>query len=133
MASDRNAVPDRERRKQVRVRLRPNLVLTPQEAERRTWYVIKDPLAGAYFRLDEGQRFAVSLMDGSRTLAEIQETYEARFRPERLPLEELEAFAAQLLSAGLVLNESPLAGERLYERALQQRRATRFAIPSSSR
>ena len=118
---------DLERRKQIRIRLRPNLVITPQRAEGRTWYVVKDPIAGSYFRLDEGQYFATGLMDGTHTLTDIQRAYEERFRPERLPSEELEALAAQLLSAGLAQNESPLAGPLLFRHALRHRRATRLS------
>jgi putative peptide zinc metalloprotease protein len=110
-----------ERRKQVRVRLRPNLVCTAQPAAGQTQYVLKDPITLCYFRLDEGQHFAVSLMDGRHTLDEIRKAYEERFRPERLSLEELEAFTAQLLDSGLAENETPGAGKLLFERSEKHR------------
>src|SRR2546430_1475150 len=107
--------PDLNRRKQTRIRLRPNLVFLSQRYERKTYYVLKDPITLRYYRLDEGQRFAAGLMDGRRTLEEIQKAYEDRFRPERLSLEELEAFASQLIRSGLVQPESQGAGNTLLE------------------
>src|SRR5262245_60656403 len=119
--------PDLQRRKQVRLRLRPNLVFSQQQGSGRISYVVKDPVNLRYFHLEENQRFLVELMDGQHTLADIQRIYEAKFRPERLTLEELEAFAAHLLECGLVQNEAPHAGQRLYERALDQERRSLLA------
>lgn len=116
-----------ERRRRLRVRLRPNLVITEQREAGRLWYAVKDPLTLSYFQLDEGQCFAVGLMDGKRTLADIQAAYEEKYRPERLPLEELEGFAGLLLDAGLAKSESPLAGPRLAARADRQRRQARWS------
>jgi len=112
---------DLERRKKVRVRLRPNLIFSEQSDGARTCCVVKDPVSLRYFRLEERQRFVAEHMDGSRTLEEIQRAYERFFRPERLPLEEMEAFAAQLLRNGLAVNESPLAGRLLFERTEEDR------------
>jgi putative peptide zinc metalloprotease protein len=114
-------------RKKVCLRLRPNLECVPQGDRGQPVHVLKDPVSLSYYRLDERQHFLVSLMDGARTLDEIQKEYEKRFRPDRLPLEELEAFAAQLVNGGLALNDSPLAGRLLYEQAEKQRRQARRA------
>src|ERR1700693_6173063 len=54
-------------------------------------------------------------MDGDHTLDDAQKKFEDRFRPERLKLEDLEQFGQQLLTMGLVQNESPQAGKLLYE------------------
>lgn len=111
-----------EARKKVRVRLRPNLECSQQQSGSETYHVVKDPISLTYFRLERGQRFVVDLMDGRNTLADIQEAYEKAFRPDRLSLEELESFASMLLASGLALNESPLAGKLLFERAQKQRK-----------
>src|SRR5205814_981392 len=87
-------------------------------------FVIKDPVNLRYFHLEGNQRYLIGLMDGRHTLAEIQESYESKYRPERLTLEELEAFAAQLLESGLIQSESPGAGHALYRRAVRQQRQT---------
>jgi putative peptide zinc metalloprotease protein len=119
------AAGDLEGRKHVRVRLRPNLVFTERRDGGRTSYVVKDPVGLQYFRLEERQRFVVGLMDGSHTLDDIRRAFEERFRPERLSLDELEGYVAQLLAGGLVQNETPAAGRLVHERSRRHRREAR--------
>lgn len=114
-------------RKEVRLRLRRNLVLIPQQERSRPCYVLKDPVSLGYFRLDERQRFLTSLMDGAHTLEQIRAAYERHFRPERLALDELESFAGQLVSSGLVDNSSPLAGRLLFGQTQKRLRRARVA------
>ena len=121
MAEIANDTADLQGRKHVRLRLRPNLVLVPQDEAGGRTYVLKDPVSLRYYRLDERQHFLVNLMDGSRTLEEVRLAYETAYRPARLSLDELEAFALELLGGGLVQNESPLAGRLLYRAARKQR------------
>ena len=116
-----------EARKQVRVRLRPNLTFVPQQTGGGMCYILQDPVSLRYFRLDEKQRFVVDQLDGRQTLEEIRTAYEQRFRPDRVSLEELEGFAAQLLDGGLAQTDSPQAGQRLLERAEKQQRQQRWA------
>jgi putative peptide zinc metalloprotease protein len=114
---------DRERRKKVRLRLRSDLTITPQKYEGRTYFVVKDPVSLRYYRFKEQERYLLDLMDGTHTLDDAQKEFEKRFRPERLPLEDLEQFGQQLLTAGLVQNEAPQAGKLLYERRQKRRRS----------
>src|SRR5438105_7729179 len=107
---------DLERRKQVRLRLRPDLEVLPQKYEGKTFYVVKDPVSLRYYRLKDYEHFLLKFLDGKHTLEEAQKAYEKEYRPDRLPLEDLEAFAQQLMTAGLAHNESPLAGSQLFER-----------------
>jgi len=119
------APSDLESRKKVRVRLRPNLILSRQCQAGQTCYVVKDPVSLSYFRLDDRQRFLVGLMDGTHTLEDIRKAYQRQYRPQRLSLEELEYFTSLLLNSGLAQSESPHAGARLFERSEKQRRALR--------
>src|SRR5438309_2385538 len=114
---------DVERRKKVRLRVRPDLNIAPQRYEGRTYYVVKDPVSLRYYRFKEQEHFLIDLMDGEHTLDDAQKEYEKRFRPERLTLEDLEAFAQQLLTAGLAQNESPRAGKQLFDRRKKRRRS----------
>src|SRR5213079_948819 len=111
-----------ERRKRVRIRLRCDLDIAPQKYEGRTYYVVKDPVSLRYYRFKEQEHFLIQLMDGTHTLDDAQKAFENRFRPDRLTLEDLEQFGQQLLTAGLVQNESPKAGEQLFERRKKRRR-----------
>ena len=117
------AVSDLERRKQVKVLLRQDLSITRQKYEGRTYYVVKDPVTLRYFRFKEQERFLLDFLDGRHTLEEAQKAFEQRFRPDRLTLEDLEAFTSQLLQAGLAQNESPGAGKQLYDRYKKRRRS----------
>lgn len=109
-------------RKTVCLRLRRNLIFVVQSDGGETISILKDPVSLRFYRLDARQRFAVDLMDGTRTLDEIRIAYEMAHRPQRLALEELESFATQLLASGLAETESPLGGQLLYEQAQAQRR-----------
>lgn len=99
----------------VRLRKRADLTIVPQRYEGRMYYVVKDPVNLRYYRFKEQEHYLLTLMDGGHTLDQCQKMFEDRFRPERLRLEDLEQFGQQLLTMGLVQNESPLAGKQLYE------------------
>jgi putative peptide zinc metalloprotease protein len=114
---------DLERRKKVRLRVRPDLAIAPHRYEGRTYFVVKDPVSLRYYRFKEQEHFLIRLMDGKHSLDAAQKAFEKRFRPERLTLEDLEQFGQQLLKAGLAQNESPQAGQQLYERRAERRRS----------
>ncbi len=114
---------DLERRKKVRLRVRPDLGVTPQKYEGRTYYVIKDPVSLRYYRFKEQEHFLIRYMDGTHTLDDAQKAFEKRFRPDRLTLEDLEQFGQQLLNAGLAQNEAPTAGKQLFDRRKKRRRS----------
>ncbi len=91
---------DVERRKRVRLRVRPDLDISPHRYEGRTYFVVKDPVSLRYYRFKEQEHFLIQMMDGGHTLDQAQKAFEKRFRPERLTLEDLEQFGQQLLKAG---------------------------------
>src|SRR5438067_3909639 len=65
--------------------LRPDLVVTKQTFENRTYYVIKDPISLQYFRLTAEDYFLATLFDGKRNLKQVREDYVERF--SHVPLE----------------------------------------------
>jgi putative peptide zinc metalloprotease protein len=121
------ATPDLEGRKQVRLRLRPDLVFGRQMYQGRRYYVVKDPVTLRYHRFSEHDYFVLRLLDGTHTLEEARLAFERHFRPQRLELEEVEVFASELLHAGLAHNESPQAARLLLERSDKNRRSARLA------
>ena len=56
--------------------LRPDLVVTKQTYERRTFYVVKDPISLQYFRMTAEDYLLASLFNGRRTFAQIREAYQ---------------------------------------------------------
>ena len=111
-----------ERRKQLRLRLRRDLSIEPHKYEGRTYYIIKDPISLRYFRLKENEHFLLQFLDGDHTLEDAQKAYEARYRPDRLKLEDVEGFAQQLINNSLAQNDSPRAGKQLFEQRKKKRR-----------
>ena len=118
------AVPagDLERRKRLRIRIRPDLNIEPHQYEGRTFYVVKDPVSLRYYRLKDNEHFLLRFLDGGHTLEDAQKAYEKEYRPERLKLEDLEGFAQQLLTAGP-------GAERVASRRQAALRAPRQAPP----
>jgi putative peptide zinc metalloprotease protein len=119
--------PQNERRKQVRLKIRADLGITEQRYEGKRSYVVKDPVSLRYYRFSDQEYFVVKLFDGRHTMEEIQKEFEKEYRPQRLTHEDLEAFARQLLTAGLVQHESSRAAEELLESRKKQRRLQRIA------
>jgi putative peptide zinc metalloprotease protein len=111
-----------ERRKQLKLRLRRDLVVESQRYEGKLFFVVKDPVSLRYYRLKDNEYFLLKFFDGKHTLEEAQKAYEKEFRPDRLKLEDLEAFGQQLLKAGLAQNDSPKAGKQLYENRGKRKR-----------
>ena len=87
---------DLERRKRLRIRLRKDLVIEAHRYEGPTFYVVKDPISLRYYRLKDNEHFLLQFLDVHHTLEDGQKAYEVEYRPERLRLEDLEAFAHQL-------------------------------------
>src|SRR5579871_6189983 len=117
-----------ERRKQVRLKIRADLGITEQRYEGKRCYVAKDPVSLRYYRFNDQEFFVVHLFDGHHTMEDIQKEFEREFRPQRLTHEDLEAFARQLLTAGLVQHESSRAAEELLESRRKQQRMQRLAV-----
>ena len=53
-----------------RIRLRLDLVVTPQRSASGTWYQIESPVSGRFFRVGLAEYTFLALLDGNTTLAE---------------------------------------------------------------
>jgi putative peptide zinc metalloprotease protein len=120
-----------ERRKQVRLKVRPDLQVYEQRYEGKVFHVVKDPVCLRYYRFNKQEYFVFSLFDGEHTMEQAREAFEDEFKPHRLEHQDLEAFARQLVTAGLVQHEQPGAGKHLFTRRAKQRRLKRFAAVSN--
>lgn len=128
---DPTFVPNAERRKQVRLCTRRDLVITPQQYEGKWCQVVKDPVSLKYYRFNQHEFFVFDRLKGKMTLDDIRKDFEKEFAPDRLTLEDLEGFARQLVTAGLVQHESPNASKQLFEKRLKQRRTKKLATFSN--
>src|SRR5262245_60231524 len=124
---DPTFIPTAERRKQVKLRIRGDLAITEQRYEGRLCHVVKDPVSLKYYRFNQQEYFVFQRLNGKETLEEIRKEFEKRFAPDRLTLEDLEGFARQLVTAGLVQHESPNAARELFAKRKKQRRTKRIA------
>src|SRR5207237_4116317 len=88
---------------------------------------VKDPVSLKYYRFNQQEYFVFQRLNGKETLEEIRKEFEKRFAPDRLTLEDLEGFARQLVTAGLVQHESPNAARELFDKRRKQRRTKRLA------
>ena len=122
-----NLTDPAERRKSVRLRVRPDLQINEQRYEGKVYHVVKDPVCLRYYRFNRQEYFVFSLFDGKHTMEEVQKSFEEEFKPQRLEHNDLEGFARQLVTAGLVQNEQPGAGKHLFQRRAKQRRLRRIA------
>ncbi|MBX9623483.1 MAG: hypothetical protein K2X82_06685 [Gemmataceae bacterium] len=120
-----------ERRKQVRLKVRPDLQHFEQKYEGKTFHVVKDPVCLRYYRFNRQEYFVFSLFDGTNTMEQVRDRFEDEFKPQRLEHQDLEGFARQLVTAGLVQHETAGAGKHLFQRRAKQRRLRRFAAASN--
>jgi len=120
-----------DRRKQIRLQVRKDLDIIEQKYEGRTCHVVKDPVSMKYYRFNDHEYYIFQQLDGKQTLEEVQKSFELKFRPHRLPLEDLEAFARQLVTAGLVIHEHDYAASYVYERRRKQRLTQKLATYSN--
>lgn len=116
-----------ERRKQVRLKVRPDLQIFEQKYEGKTFHVVKDPVCLRYYRFNKQEYFVFNLFDGQHTMEQVRDRFEDEFKPHRLEHQDLESFARQLVTAGLVQHEQPGAGKHLFTRRAKQRRLKRLA------
>ncbi len=115
-----------ERRKSVRLKVRPDLQVYEQKYEGKTYHVVKDPVCLRYYRFNRQEYFVFRLFDGEHTLEQVRDEFENEYTPHRLEYQDLEVFARQLVTAGLVQHEQQGAGRHLYQRRDKQRRTKRL-------
>ncbi len=120
-----------ERRKSVRLSTRPDLQISEQKYEGKTYHVVKDPVCLRYYRFNKQEYFVFHLFNGQFTMEEVKDKFEDEFKPHRLEYNDLEGFARQLITAGLVQSETAGTGKHLFQRRAKQRRMKRFAAISS--
>ena len=109
-------------RKQVRLRLRPDLRVEGRQSAGRTWYLVKDPVTRQYYRFQDREYFLLRLLDGRHTLEEARRAFEEQFPPHPLTADQVEGFARLLITTGLAQGDSPATGRLLFRQHCRQQR-----------
>jgi putative peptide zinc metalloprotease protein len=104
----------------VGLRRRGDLVVNRQIHQGQAWWVVKDPIALAYFRFRPEEYALLDMLDGRTSLDDLKARFEARFPPRRITVEELARFIATLHRSGLVIGDRPGQGPQLFERRRQR-------------
>jgi putative peptide zinc metalloprotease protein len=99
-------------------KFRNDLIVSRQEFESTTYYVIKDPVTRRFFRVKEFEYFIARSLDGKTPPERIPEKFQERFGIQ-LPLPTLTTFIQRLESLGFLEGR---ASERELTRLQRQRR-----------
>src|SRR5947207_277367 len=83
------------------IRLRNDLVISRQEGTDGAIFVIKDPVAGRYFRFKETEHFIARQFDGATSPDMVRHRFEAKFGVN-LTTENMEQFVSRLRGVGLL-------------------------------
>ena len=103
------------------VRARVDLMVREAGYDGESYWLLKDPLALEYHRLHPAQYAIFKLLDGERSLEQIQAAYLREFPTQRISLHELQSLLADFHTQGLVHCDRPGQADVLLERAIQSR------------
>jgi putative peptide zinc metalloprotease protein len=95
------ALPSGQSAEHLQIKIRPDLVVQPVQYEGVTHYVVKDPIGLKYFRFKAEEYFLLQQFDGKNTMLEIKRSFERKYRPQTITIDDLLRFAAQLHEASL--------------------------------
>ena len=110
------ALPAGQSAEQLQVKLRPDLVIQQQFYEGMTHYVVKDPIGLKYFRFKVEEYFLLQQFDGKNTLQDVKRSFERKYRPQTISVDDLIRFASQLHEAGIAQIDTPEQAKVLIER-----------------
>jgi putative peptide zinc metalloprotease protein len=82
--------------------LRSDVEMQRQQFRGTEYFVIKDPLALTYFRLQLEEGFLIMLLDGKRTMSEIHRLFHERFPNKDLSLQDIAVFINTMSATGLL-------------------------------
>ncbi|HVP36781.1 MAG TPA: efflux RND transporter periplasmic adaptor subunit [Terriglobales bacterium] len=85
-------------------KFRKDLIISQQEFEGKTYYVIKDPITRKFFRLKEPEYFITQNLDGEKSNQQIIEEFEKKFQI-KLDSSTLEKFLTRLEKLGFLEGE----------------------------
>ena len=75
---------------------RPDLSARRQRYLGKNYWIVKDPVGLKYYRFQEEEYAILNMLDGTVSLDDIKQQFEAEFPPQKIKLEELQSFLGQL-------------------------------------
>ncbi|MCY2975767.1 MAG: HlyD family efflux transporter periplasmic adaptor subunit [Planctomycetota bacterium] len=106
----------------LKLRKRADLHTSRNTYDGRTYWVVKDPVGLNYFRFHEEEFAILQMLDGETSLQTIRETFQAKFAPQRITLQDLQQFIGMLHRSGLVISQSVGQGRQLRRRGDQKKK-----------
>ncbi|MBS0262898.1 MAG: biotin/lipoyl-binding protein [Planctomycetes bacterium] len=103
------------------LRARADLVAHPGGCQGESYWLVKDPVSLEYHRLHPAQYAILQLLDGSRSLEQIQSAYLRSFPTQRISLHDLELLLGDFHAQGLVVSDSPGQAAVLHTRGWKSR------------
>ena len=88
----------------------------------RSYWVVKEPIGLNYYRFQDEEYAILNMIDGTTSLDEIKDRFEAEFPPQKITLEELQQFLGMLHRSGLIVADVPGQGHQLRKRRDDRRR-----------
>jgi putative peptide zinc metalloprotease protein len=88
-------------------KIRSDLTISRQETGDGEWFIVKDPLAGSFFRIREAEQFILQQLDGRTPLSAVRQRVEEKFDAS-LTDGTLNAFVRTLDQRGLLEAEKPM-------------------------
>lgn len=122
---EQSLVPIPASRRPLPLRRRADLELTPQQFGAGRYWLVKDPISLSFFHLKEEEHAILMMLDGTATLTTIQRGFERLFPPQRVSLDAIKSFIAELHRNNLIISDAPGQGAKLLERGEKQRRRQR--------
>ncbi|MDA7949875.1 MAG: HlyD family efflux transporter periplasmic adaptor subunit [Pirellulaceae bacterium] len=115
----------------LNLRFRTELKAVVQTYQGQNYWLLKDPLTLKYYRFAEEEYTLLQLLDGQKTVAEIQKQFYEKHAPKQLSLQELEHFLGSLHQSGLLISEQSGQGDVLYQRQQKNQQKKRLALFSN--
>lgn len=113
------------------IKVRPDLESKKQQYQGRSYWIVKDPVGSKFFRFQEEEFAILQLLDGTRSLDEVKEEFEADFPPQKITLDELQNFIGQLHQSGLIVAGVQNQGHELNKRGKKKQRQMMLASMSN--
>lgn len=108
--------------RKMTIRKRPDLSAKKQHYLGKSYWVVKEPVGLNYYRFQEEEYAILQKLDGTISLDELKDWFEAEFPPQKITLEELQQFIGMLHRSGLVIASVPGQGTQLRKRRDERRR-----------